>query len=100
MRHVNLQRVHIEVCHLFADAAELAYSPVHGRHVGAVLANHRTDVAKLIHALVGVKLVLVASAFHFLAILRFIVTSALSESHSCFTFIFTDYRKFHDKPPL
>ena len=87
MRHVNLQRVHIEVCHLFADAAELAYSPVHGRHVGAVLANHRTDVAKLIHALVGVKLVLVASAFHFLAILRYLLVFTISESHSCFYFL-------------
>ena len=67
--------------------AELAYTPTRLRLEGAVTADHRTDVAKLIHALVGVKLVLVASAFHFVAILRYLLVLTISESHSCFYFL-------------
>ena len=92
MRHVNLQSVNIEVYHLFAEFAELAYSPVGRRLVGAVLADHRTDVAKLIHALVGVKLVLVPYALYFLAIHRFFVTFTLFESHSRFFIYFIDFK--------
>ena len=78
MRHINLHFFHVEVYHLFAELAELAYTSVRCRLVGTVLADHWTYVAKLIHALVGVvRLVLVADALYFLAIPRNLVTVTL-----------------------
>ena len=65
VRHVNVQSVYIKVYHLFGELAEPAYTPALLRPAGAVVAHHRTDVAKLIHTLEGRKLVLVAFALYF-----------------------------------
>ena len=69
VRHINFQRVNVKVHHLFSDPAELAYAPVLLILVRAVPADHREDVAKLIHALEGGRLVLVAYALDFLRII-------------------------------
>ena len=88
MRHINLQFVNIVVYHLFAELAELAYTTMRRRLVGTVLADDRTNVAKLIHALVGVvKLVLVPNALYFLAFHRNLVIVTLILSHFCCNFI-------------
>ena len=81
VRHINLWCVHIEVFHIFAELAELAYTPVRCRIVRAVTADHRTDVAKLIHALVGARLVLIPYALYFLVIHRYYLTFTPFLSH-------------------
>ena len=90
MRHIDVQSVNIKVSHLFSKLAELAYAPVLLGLVRAVPADHRTDVAKLIHALKGGRLVLVAYALDFLRIISHLFILVLS--HFCFDFI--DYCLF------
>ena len=100
MRSVNVQCLNVKVFHLFTDIAEPADTPVRLRIVGTVLTDHRTGVAKLIHAMVGLILVLVPYALYFLAILRDLIRVVVSHFSFLFLTILFIIILLTDSPPF